>query len=331
MRVMNLRDVQDLIERGEYDTHRVSQWKPIYFCNQDGTIYRHPEEHCPSPYHPNPPPYLSLSLRGLLHLAIISICLAIIYSIINNEELVTLIVTVLLLIISTTVFTALFLGFTYLNLKIAPRAAREEGRKFLGFFSSVLSGVFAMTVVALWQRQFPSLSWWLIEFSIAYVLETFLAGLLTRLMCRLFPELGEVPPSNSALKDEVFPPCIPYVDRTSLKMWHRFAFFSASLALGFWFLCPMLFKAQIPFWVVPVVFVPYVTWLVVFLPKYSAAAEGVGRSSARELSLFVVCAYAASKPAEADFAKRRWLLPLFYASWATPLGCFAITIASLLS
>jgi purine-cytosine permease-like protein len=182
MKVMNLRDLQNMIERGEYDKHPVSQWNPKYLCPYDGTIRQNLEDDCPNPYHPYLPPQApQASSRSFLYAVVASVCLAFIYSIINNEALVTFIVTFLLLITSVIVFTTLFVIFIYLTVRQVQPLAEietvevEKNRRFFGLFFSITSAFFAMFFVSILQRQFPSLTWWIIEFAIAYVLETFVA------------------------------------------------------------------------------------------------------------------------------------------------------------
>lgn len=192
-RILTLRDLQEIIERGEFETHPIIKQleansgdgsASFWYCADDGTIRPKNEHHCLNPYHPYPPP--RASGRDLLYLAAGSITLALIYSIVTNEALATLIVTFLLLIVSVPVFLILNLGFTVLIAKLASSPIEVE--KFAypsGILIDLAAGLWAMLIVSLVRGELPDITWFLIEFSIGVILKIPLVLLNTRVQVSL--------------------------------------------------------------------------------------------------------------------------------------------------
>lgn len=340
LRILNLRDFQEAIERGEYDTFPVKEWMQehaadtaneaaMYICPYDGTIHQEPGD-CPSPYHPHPRP--GGSNRVLRWLIVVSVCFAAIYSILNNEALVTLIVTVLLLIITAIVFAVLFVTVIYIWAKVAPERV-ERGRKLVGQFSALLSGFFAMIIVSILQGRFPPLHWWIIEFAVAFVLEHYVGDFLTGLVFRfVLPDYSPPKPDDSL--EKLVYKCAELV---TPQIAHRLLFFVSSLALGFWFLSPVLYEGRLPpLWVVPFVFVPFVIWLWTYYQRFFTVlgCPELVLLLRQEpvlplcLDVFAGCAYAVLKPTERECNDHWWLSPLFYVFLLLPVGCHGIALVT---
>lgn len=326
MKVMNLRDLQDVIEREEFETHPINDWsRPFYFCHEDGALYENPEDHCPNPYHPNLPP--RAPNRGFLYLIVASVCIALIYSIINNEALVTLIVTFLLVIISAVVFIILLVAIIYIRIKVAPSPAeREKDRKLAGLLSSLISDFFAMIVVSLMLGQFPSLTWWIIEFAIEYALDSFITDRLA-----LWIYGRELPPDEAPPIYKEAPEVIQDIIREiAVEVWHHLLLFVASLAVGFWFLCPVFFDGSFPWWAVPSVFGPLVGWSLPFFHRFFTVWDDSRFDLLRQdWFLSLVCAYIVLKPTKKELIKYPWLSLLFHVFLAIPGGCFVTALVLL--
>ncbi len=338
LRTLNLRDFQEAIERGEYDTFPVEKWmkehetNPVneaamYVCPYDGTIYQNPGR-CPSPYHPYPRP--RASERVLPWFVVISVCFAAIYSILNNEALVNLIVAVFLFIFTAIAFTVLFVISIYIWAKITPERV-ERSKKLIGQFSAILSGLFATIIVSILQGKTPSLIWWVIEFAAAFVLENYVGDFLARLVFQLvLPEY--VPPEPDDSLEKLVCKCTELI---TPQISHRLLFFISSLALGFWFLSLVLFEGWLPpLWMVPFIFLPFVIWLwayyerlftvlgcpeLVFLLKQDPSLSLC-------LDVLAKCAYEVLKPTERERDEHWWLSLVFYASLLVPVGCLVTTV-----
>jgi len=323
---MNLRDLQNLIERGEYRqwVNKSNYESRIPFCADDGTLKQVNDDTCPNPYHPYLPP--RVPNRSLLYLLIISICAALIYGIVTNEALTTLIITFLLVVISIITFTILLAIFVYLNAKFAPSPeGRERNRRFLGLLSSAISAVFAMMVIALLQGEFPQrLDYWIIEFLIAFVLESFVTDPLTLWIYSKALGADEAPGQES--RDPLNRNVIQlYGNLVAFNLQQHLIFFGTGIAAGFWFLY-VAFSDQPHTLTILLVYGSVIYCVFVFSLKHFEALKDsrLKQVISQDRLLCVQCIYAALKPAERERTDHPWILPFFYTFLITPLGSYVL-------
>ena len=127
-----------------------------------------------------------------------------------------------------------------------------------------------------------------------------------------------------------------YSEAMNFRLFHRFLFFLGSIAVGFWFLCPLFFGDDYPNWVSYVVFPPVVIWVAVALPKHFVVIDKDDRLRKIYYNPFLFyyipfistkCALAAIKPTAEDSNKHPWVLILYYFSLFAPIVCFLILLA----
>ena len=327
---LNLRDFQEAIERGEYATFPAKEWmddheaKPIneaalFICPYDGTIYQSPGK-CPNPYHPYPRP--RASNRIFQWLVFIPAIIAFIYSVINNEALVNLIVSALLLIITAIVFTLLLGGVIYVWAKISPESV-VRGIRLASHFIALLSAFFAMIIISIIQRQSPPLIWWVIEFVVAFVLENYVTELVARLVFRFFlpeVELHEPDDSLEKLVQECANDMVPAVS-------YRLLFFVSCLSVGFWLFSPALFNGRLPpIWMIPFILSPYVVWVWKFYERFfnlilSPALIRLTKEDpdvSLKVDVLTTAALATIRPTEVERRRDWWQMLIFYVSIALP-------------
>lgn len=338
---LNLRDLQEAIERNEYDSFPVKEWmddhetnpvneSALFICPYDGTIYQIPGE-CPSPYHPYPRP--RASYRLFLWVITIPAVIALIYSIMNNEALVELIVTISLLAATAGFFTVLFILFVKFWASISPESVKKRAR-FISQFTTLLSGFFAMLIVSGLRKQSPTITWWLIEFAIAFILENYLPGIVARLFLRrVLPDFDQHKFDDSLEKliQECLQEAVPAIS-------YRILFLVSSLSLGLWFLALIHFKGRYPpFWMIPFFLIPYFVWL------WKSSERLLNLLECPTLTLLVhqdpelplyadvltKSVLAVLKPTEIERKNQWWQSPLFYISAILPPGGFIAAIVLL--
>jgi hypothetical protein len=338
LNTLNLRDLQEAIEGGEYSTFPAKEWideheaNPVnkaamFICPYDGTIYRTPGT-CPNPYHPHPKP--RPSNRIFKWLIWIPAVIAFSYSLLNNEALVNLIATAILLVITAIVFTMLLGGIIYVWAKISPESV-VRGIRFASHFIALLSAFFAMLIVAVIQKQFPPLIWWVIEFVVAFVLENQVTGLVARFVFRLLlPDL-EFPEPDISLQN-VVQECLNHILPGKS---YRFSFFASCLALGIWFFGPALFARHLPpIWMIPIFLFPYVAWL---WKSYEIFFNLIQRpellkliredpDTALRVDVLTTSIRAIIRPTALERRNNWWQMLLFYFSLLLPPGGLVATI-----
>lgn len=330
LNTLNLRDFQEAIERGEYAGFPAKDWiddhkaDPIdkaefFVCTDDGTIFRNPGK-CPSPYHPHPRP--RPSNRIFQWLIFVPAIIAFIYSVINNETLVNLIVSAFLLIITAIVFTLLLGGVIYVWAKISPESV-VRGIRQASHFIALLSAFFSMIIISIIQRQFPPLIWWVIEFVVAFVLESYVTELVARLVFRfVLPDVEFREPDDSLEKfvQECANDMVPPIS-------YRLLFFSSCLSVGFWLFSPALFNNKLPpIWMIPFILTPYVVWVWRFYERFfnliqsPALIRLVKEDPDVSFKVDVVtsAALATIRPTEVERRTHWWQMLLFYASIVLP-------------
>jgi hypothetical protein len=327
---LNLRDLQEAIERNEYSTFPTKEWMDaheangatepaLFICPYDGTIYQTPGQ-CPNPYHPHPRP--RPSNRIFQWLILLPVVIAFTYSLLNDEVLVNLIATAMLLFTTGIVFTFLLGMIIYVWARISPESV-VRGIRFASHFIALLSAFFAMIFVAIVQGQFPPLIWWVIEFAVAFVLENHLTNWVARRVFQILLPDVEFPEPHSSLQNLVQ----QSLDQVSPGISYRLLFLASCLSVGAWLFCFALFDRRLPpVWMIPLILFPYAAWLwksfEIFLdlirnPELLRMIRE-DPDPALKVDVLTTSIRTIVRPTAAERRANWWQLPLFYVAIVLP-------------
>ncbi|MEZ4861936.1 MAG: hypothetical protein R3C14_11530 [Caldilineaceae bacterium] len=295
---MNLRDLQDRIDRGEYPIDE--QARQYIFNARDGTIIS--VEARSGQFITNAQPGKT---RGEFPYLWINMVIAFAYGISSNGPLLTLLVSFLLFIVSLIVFTVIFTGYTYVNVRAAPPDAKikkQEGSAAL--FVTILSATGAMVTVSIIIGQFPDITWWMTEFGIAYFLDSYMSNRLDRRIT--LSGRGSKKPPNRTPRDKG--KRSKYLRNVLFSSRERIFFALAHVVITVLVLSQLLI---VPVWLLILMLTYVIACLTIYAKNHLA---GVRKSFPDATYLDVLSYTRYSFAALAPRKGELWFYPLFYGS-----------------
>lgn len=126
-----------------------------------------------------------------------------------------------------------------------------------------------------------------------------------------------------------------YAKAITFGLGHRLLCLAASLSLGFWFLCPLLFPEDFSGWVLFVVIVPNAAWYTILYLKLGRVAKNLITLHSVRFERwwytyplkYTRCVVPALRPSESDSAKSPLLWAVYYLSLYFPFLCIFLLLS----
>lgn len=125
-----------------------------------------------------------------------------------------------------------------------------------------------------------------------------------------------------------------YVEAINFNIFHKIFFLFASLSVGFWFLCPIIFKNDLPTEVLLIVFPIILLWLIITLPRHFMAMQKDDRLYELWWNpiLSTRSSILALKPTNLERERYPWIMMVYYFALIVPFVClFILLVISLLN